>query len=719
MEDKIQDSDSQCVICGEKIEYYSIGQCNHKEICYYCTLKNRTFYNDKKCPLCNTNLEIVFISPKSETKSYEELSKQDLSSYYKDNDSEEIGTYFTDITSLEASIQLKIYKCPLDYCVKEEPFDSYEELLHHLIECHQKFYCKVCVKYGKKFISEQKVYSKSEINEHNLYGDIDEDIPPHPKCPFCHDLYYDDEMLYNHMSKSHFMCDICKNIDKKIIFYSALPNLIQHNTLYHYCCPYKECKDVLYISFPTKKQLIEHFENKHNQKNNNLNEKMAIENMPKITENPDLFDISMKKDEFNFTEFLDKVNKRCIQHRENKKKVNTIEEENNINDINDNNKNNNNNNINDIEIIYTSPRYENYKYNRGNWRGRGKEKGRKIRGTNNFYFIKNSYNNYIEPEENNNNIIKIKELDYEFLINYFVQLIKKYIISYINKNKISENEIYLPKETQYQLIMFIDKINDNKKILELYNIQNFGISWDKINIIKEYLVRGDQINENELFNVLDGLTLKDVLVLYKYLLISHNKICGNYYKLEMEQINENLYNNFFPNKKNNEKKLNGYKNNYSSFSLKQNLNNNNISHINNNEKIEKKNKKNKNKWNQINNNIIGLNVGKKNKEKQKKNKEKNMKKDFDKFIKDCKKEDEKLEKEKEKEMQNNKDNNNNNKKDNNKKNMNKNKLAMILDSNKNNNNNNINKNKNTHKLNNNGKFSLSSFNMDEDFPPLK
>ena len=718
MEDKSQDSDSQCVICGEKIEYYSIGQCNHKEICYYCTLKNRTFYNDKKCPLCNANLEIVFISPKSETKSYEELSKEDLSSYYKDNDSEETGIYYTDITSLEASMQLKIYKCPLDYCVKEEPFDSYEELLQHLLECHQKFYCKVCVKYGKKFISEQKIYSKSEINDHNLYGDIDEDIPPHPKCPFCHELYYDGEMLYNHMSKSHFMCDICKSIDKKIIFYSALPNLIQHNTLYHYCCPYKECKDVLYIAFPSKKQLIEHFENKHNQKNNNLNEKMAKENMPKITENPDLFDISMKKDEFNYTEFLDRLNKRCIQHRENKKKDITIEEENNINDKNNNNINNN---MNDIEIIYSSPKYENYyQYNRGNWRGRGKGRGRKIRETNNYYFIKNSYNNYIEPEENNNNIIKIKELDYKFLTNYFVQLLKKYIISYINKNKVSENEIYLPKETQYQLIMFIDKINDNKKLIELYNIQNFGINWDTINILKEYLIQGDQINENELFNELDNLTLKDVLVLYKYLLISHKKICGDYYKLEIDQINENLYNNFFPNKNNNGKKLNGYKDNYSSFSLKQNLNNN-ISHINNNEKNEKKNKKNKNKWNQINNNIIGLNVGKKNKEKPKKNNEKNMKKDFDKYIKECKKEDEKLEKEKEKEIQNNKDNNkkdkDNNKKDNNKKNINKSKLAMLIDSNKNSNNNN--KNKNTNKLNNTGKFSLSAFNMDEDFPPLK
>ena len=709
MEDKIQENDSQCVICGEKIEYYSIGQCNHREICYYCTLKNRTFYNDKKCPLCNTNLEIVFISPKSEISSFEELSKKELSSYYKDNDSDEIGVYYTDITSLETSLQLKSYKCPIDYCVKEEPFNSYEDLVQHLKDNHQKLFCKVCVKYGKKFITEQKVYSKNEINEHNWYGDIDEDIPPHHKCPYCGDLYYDDEMLYSHMSKTHFMCDICKNIDKKTIFYSALPNFIEHNRFYHYCCPFKECKDVLYIAFPSKKQLIEHFEKKHNQNNNNLNEKMANENLPKIFENPTLYDISMKKDEFNFNEFLDKVNKRCLQHRENKKKTNYIEE-NDINDINPidekniNNINNNKNvNTNGIEIIYENPRNENYQNKRGNWRGKWRGRGGKIRGNNDYFLIKKSFNNYIEEEEQNYNKIKIKELDYEFLINYFLQLIKEYIISYIKKNKISEKEIYLPRETQYQMINIIDKINDNKKILELYNIQNFGISWDKINILKDFLIRGEQINENELFKELDTLGIKEILILFKYILISYKKICGSFYKLEIEEINENLYSYFFPNKKVNEKKLNGYKNDFSSFGLKQNLNNNKEKK----DKIDKKNKKNnKNKWNQAD--IIGLGVGK-NKEKPKKNNhEQNMKKNFDKEIKKIKEEEEKIEKMKEKENPNIKDNKDNNKKDN--KNNNKSKLSMLMASNTNNNKKNTN-NKNI----NNGKFKFK----DEDFPPLK
>ena len=714
MEEKKIENNSQCVICGEKIEYYSIGQCNHKEICYYCTLKNRTFYNDKKCPLCNTNLDIVFISPKTEIKTFEELSKEDLSSYYKDNESDEIGVYYTDISSLEASMKLKSYKCPIEYCVKEEPFEKYEDLNHHLIQNHQKFYCKVCVKDGKKFISEQKVYSKSEINEHNLYGDIDEDIPPHHKCPFCGDLYYNDEILYKHMSNSHFMCEICKSVDKKIIFYSALPNLLQHKKLYHYCCPYKECKDILYVAFYSKKQLIQHFESKHNQKNNNLNEKMANENIPKIIEDPTLFDISMKKDEFDFNEFLEKVNKRCIKHRESKNMPNN--EENTNNNINNNENNNINNNIHnnintdDIEIIYNNRKFENsndyygrggyYNYKRG-FRGKRKKLG--TYGNNNF-FIKQNFNTY-EPEEEDRyiNKIKIKELDYEFIINYFIELLKKYIINYIKKNKIPKNEIYLQKETQYQLIMIIDKINDNKKILELYNIQNFGIDLDKIQLLKECLIKADQVNENELFDILDTLTTKNILVLYKYLIISYKKIVGDFYKLEMEQITENLYNQFFPNSKNNEKKLNGY----ASFSLNQTLNNNNINNnINSHKNNEKKNKKKKN-WNQ--NYIVGLNDNKRNNnhQKSKQNIENQKKKQFDKYIQKCKEEDEKLEKEKNEKNKNNDDNNKGDKKNNKKS-----KLAMLMNS-----------SNNSHNINNKHKntegFKLSEFNMDEDFPPLK
>ena len=700
MEDKKNDSDETiCAICKEKLSFNSIGECNHKEMCYYCTIKNREFYDDIKCPLCNKNLSIVFICPISETRKFEELSKN-LSSYYQieEEDSKDLGIYYTDVTAYEAALQLNLYKCPIEYCTKSDAFDTYEELANHLLNNHQKFYCKVCIKDGKKFLSEQKVYDKNEIKEHNLYGDLDEEIPPHHFCPFCKDLFYDDEILYKHMNSSHFLCEICQKMSKTILFYSALPNLIEHNKIYHYCCPFKECKDVLYIAFGTKKKLIEHFETKHNQKDNNLNEHMAEENMPKIIEDPTYYDKSLKSDEFDFNEYIQKVNKKCIQHRENKFK--------NENDENYKNQNDNNSPKND----YQSKDYSN-KYNRKNKdknnnyiRGRGRGRGRGIRLRSNYnvdlHEIKQNFNKY---EENNDSESENEEEEFKqnclISINNFLELIKKYIVSRIKEKKISNKEINLSKEIQYQIIVVIDKMNDIEKILELFNIQIFGLDWDKINKFKEYLKNSQLIKENELFFDFDSLTIKNVLVLYKYLTIASKKLSHEFYRLEMEQIEEDLYQNFIPELKKEikNKKLNGYPDlSYLSFNLNKTLNNNTK------EKKDKKHKKNKFKNQKL---IPGLNDFEQKKQNIKKNKEEEMKKNFDKFVKECKEEDEKIEKLKEKEI----------KEEPIKKSGNKSKLDMLMNSNNKNSKNNNNKKK----VQTSGNFKLSAFNLDEDFPPLK
>jgi hypothetical protein len=683
-----------CVICGDKLSFYSIGKCNHKEICYYCAIKNRLFYDDFKCPLCNTNLSIVFICPISVNKTFEELSQKNLSSYYKiEEDSKDLGIYYMDFSAYEAAIQLNIYKCPIEYCTRTDPFETYEELSKHLFMNHQKFYCKVCIKDGKKFISEQKIYDKNEIKEHNLYGDIEEEIPPHHFCPFCKELFYNDEILYKHMSSSHFLCEICKT-NKKILFYSALPNLIQHNNLYHYCCPFKDCKEVLYIAFGSKKKLIEHFETKHNQKDSNINEKMAEENMPKIIEDPTFYDVSLEKDEFDFNEYMQKVNKRCIQHRENKLKENNNQENFNKDGIEIIYTNAPQNNYSNHDNYYSDKYYEKNRNSNNNFtrgRGRGRGRGRKI-NTFDLQSLKQDLNRYEEPKNSE------EEEEEEYMkqnclisINNFIELIKKYVVERLKEKKISPKELYLPKETQYQIIMVINKMEDFEKILELFNIQIFGLDWDKINILKEYLKKTETLKEKELFSEFDSLTIKNVLVLYNYLIIAYKKLSKKFYKLDMEQIDEDLYHYFIPDS--NKEKSN------SSFGLNHHLNEGS-----NKKNKNKKHNKNKFKWNQKI--IPGLNDFEQKKPKTKKNKEEEMKKNFDKFVKECKIEDEKLEKEKEKENKNTIS----------KKNDSKSNLAKLINSGSYNTKNNSNNKK---KAQINGEFKLSDFNLDKDFPSLK
>lgn len=46
----------ECLLCCEEKEYYSVGRCNHMNICYICTIKLRRKTNNNKCAVCNVCL---------------------------------------------------------------------------------------------------------------------------------------------------------------------------------------------------------------------------------------------------------------------------------------------------------------------------------------------------------------------------------------------------------------------------------------------------------------------------------------------------------------------------------------------------------------------------------------------------------------------------------------------------------------------------------------
>jgi len=83
-----KESDSKiftCLICKEEKEFYSLGQCEHRGVCDYCTMKSRMLYKDMRCPICTTKLDFIFILEKDEKIHFSELLKEkDL--YYVDDD---------------------------------------------------------------------------------------------------------------------------------------------------------------------------------------------------------------------------------------------------------------------------------------------------------------------------------------------------------------------------------------------------------------------------------------------------------------------------------------------------------------------------------------------------------------------------------------------------------------------------------------------------------
>lgn len=44
--------DTNCIICGNSIEIFAIGECNHFCVCAVCCLRLRLLVKDKRCPYC-------------------------------------------------------------------------------------------------------------------------------------------------------------------------------------------------------------------------------------------------------------------------------------------------------------------------------------------------------------------------------------------------------------------------------------------------------------------------------------------------------------------------------------------------------------------------------------------------------------------------------------------------------------------------------------------
>lgn len=121
------------------------------------------------------------------------------------------------------------------------------------------------------------------------------------------------------------------------------------------------------------------------------------------------------------------------------------------------------------------------------------------------------------------------KIDYSFIFNSFAKIVKEYIVDKIKKDNPSEDDFVIPKETIYQLIIIIDRL-ENEKMRELMSITNFGIDLEVFRELKILISEAD-FNQNIINKVLDKLEIKKLLILYKYLITAAKKVDGLFYKL--------------------------------------------------------------------------------------------------------------------------------------------------------------------------------------------
>ena len=123
-------------------------------------------------------------------------------------------------------------------------------------------------------------------------------------------------------------------------------------------------------------------------------------------------------------------------------------------------------------------------------------------------------------------------------------IIKEYITEKIKSEKIPEKLVRLPKETIYQIIVMIDKFETHDKLLELTYLNNFGIDLDIHKMLKSAISSNTPENEKLFRETLESLEFKKLLIVYKYLYLSSKKVDNLFYRLDLEQIDEDLYEDF-------------------------------------------------------------------------------------------------------------------------------------------------------------------------------
>jgi hypothetical protein len=180
--------------------------------------------------------------------------------------------------------------------------------------------------------------------------------------------------------------------------------------------------------------------------------------------------------------------------------------------------------------------YHQDNYNQDPYQQNQNYQGQGARKKNKFYKPNNQFEDKQEvkyPKEQINvqqNINKIPaKIDYSFIFNLFFKIIKEYIVQKINLNNPKEEEFIIPKETTYQMIIIIDKL-ENDKLIELGSLSNFGLDLDIFKELKA-LIKDASFDTNTTYKVLDKLEIKKLLILYKYIGIACKKIDGLFYKL--------------------------------------------------------------------------------------------------------------------------------------------------------------------------------------------
>ncbi|KAK8650632.1 hypothetical protein V6N13_140264 [Hibiscus sabdariffa] len=272
--------DDSCAVCAGNLEWVAYGACGHQDVCSTCIVRLRFICNDRRCCICKAESNVVFV-----TKALGDYTKKisDFSVFPSEVREGRAGSYWYHEgtqTFFDDADHYKVIKamCRLscNLCDKMEEdqsrdgvkrrgkFRNIEHLKGHLFHMHKLVMCSLCLEGRKAFISEQKLYSRAQLDQHVNTGDSKVDgtanerggFMGHPKCEFCKTPFYGESELYSHLSTEHYTCHICQSF--KVEWNSEICLLQIHFRRDHYLCEDEACLAKKFTVFRSVAELKRH-----------------------------------------------------------------------------------------------------------------------------------------------------------------------------------------------------------------------------------------------------------------------------------------------------------------------------------------------------------------------------------------------------------------------------------------------------------------------------
>jgi hypothetical protein len=256
-------TDPICDICAQNVpgpereKIFALGRCDHS-VCYVCSARLRAICDQQDCPICREKLDcVVFCANKNIP-----FEKHDTASYIYD---EKYKIYFENETIKEAFSKLLKFECI--ECLKKDSsskqnkshpdtitnsnreFPDVSKLKNHLSFMHKLKLCDLCLKHNKLFPFEYSYYDSASLTEHMRKGEPKTSHRGHPSCSLCHNTFFNQDDLLQHMSREHFHCHLCGRHNTNMhIYFLDYQSLREHFKAKHFLCERENCRHEQFTS---------------------------------------------------------------------------------------------------------------------------------------------------------------------------------------------------------------------------------------------------------------------------------------------------------------------------------------------------------------------------------------------------------------------------------------------------------------------------------------